>query len=139
MKTFQLEILTPYGMYFKGEVEYLQVSSEDYTLGILPGHSPLISTLAVSTMIIKMFDQKIPYSIGGGIIRVEKEKVVLLLNSIERYDEIDFDRARSAKERAEERLRKLSLGEGVEIIDKQRVKDALTRAANRIKLENYNK
>lgn len=130
-KTFQLSVLTPFGKYFDAPVEYIQVSSEDYTLGILPGHSPLVSTLKISTMYIKMFDKKIPFSIGGGIINVEKDKVVVLVNSIERFDEIDFTRAKEAKERAEERLKKLADGEA---IDEPRAREALARALNRIKL-----
>lgn len=130
-KTFQLLILTPFGKYLDAPVDYIQVSSEDYTLGILPGHSPLISTLKISTMFIKMFDKKIPFAIGGGIINVEKDKVVVLVNSIERYDEIDFTRAHEAKTRAEERLKKLADGEP---IDEARAREALARALNRIKL-----
>ena len=130
-KTFQLSVLTPFGKYLDAPVEYIQVSSEDYTLGILPGHSPLISTLKISTMYIQMFDKKIPFAIGGGILNVEKDKVTVLINSIERYDEIDFERAKRAKERAEDRLNKLADGEA---IDESRARDALARALNRIKL-----
>lgn len=132
MKTFELTILTPFGKYLDTSAEYIQVSSEDYTLGILPGHSPLISTLIISTMVVKLEDGKHNYAIGGGVVKVDGDKVTLLLDSIEREDEIDFDRAMSAKERAEERLKKLAEGEQ---IDEHRAKMALARAINRIKLK----
>ena len=131
MKTFQLTILTPYGLYLDAQANYVQVTSEDYTLGILPGHSPLISTLVISTMYIKFDNEKIPYAIGGGIIRVEKDKVTLLLDSVERYDEIDYNRALSAKERAEKRLKEK---EEDSSIDEHRAEYALARALNRIKV-----
>lgn len=134
MKTFTLSILTPFGKYLESQAEYLQVTSEDYTLGILPGHSPLISTLVISNIIIKRNGEKVPYSIGGGIIKVEKDHVTLLVDSIERFDEIDFDRANDAKNRAEERLKKLTGGES---IDEARAKASLKRALNRLKLINY--
>lgn len=117
-------------------VEYVQVSSEDYTLGILPGHAPLISTLVISTMVIKMSDKKINFAIGGGIINVSKDGVTLLLDSIERFDEINYLRAQQAKERAEERLKKLAEDGS---IDEKRAKQALARALNRIRIASENK
>lgn len=135
MKTFPLTIYTPFGKYLEADVESVQVRSEDYNLGILPGHSPLISTLIISVMVIKMNDAKVEYTIGGGIIKVEKDKTVLLLDSIERFDEIDLDRAHAARIRAEERLKKLAEGEE---IDEKRAKLALARALNRIRLIDKN-
>jgi len=132
MKTFDLTILTPYGKYLSTKAEYIQVTSEDYTLGILPGHTPLISTLVISTMVVKLEDGKFNYAIGGGIIKVDHGKVTLILDSIERADEIDFARAEAAKTRAEQRLKNIAEGgDG----DFARAKLALTRAQNRIKLK----
>ena len=127
--TFHLIIISPYGKYFEGEVEFLEVHSEKYSLGILPGHAPLISTLVVSKMTIKMHDESFNYAIGGGAINVEKEKVTLLLDSIEREDEIDLARAEEAKRRAEERLKIKD-----DSIDINRAKLSLFRALNRIKI-----
>lgn len=136
MKTFPLVIYTPFGKYMSADVESVQVRSEDYNLGILPGHAPLISTLAISKMTIKMSGETIPYAIGGGIIKVEKDKVVLLLDSIECVNEIDVSRAYEARKRAEERLKNLADNKG---IDEQRAKQALARALNRIRLIEGNK
>ena len=70
--------------------------------------------------------QKKCYAIGEGLLNVKKESVVLLVASIESKDEIDIDRAREAKKRAEERL-----GEPLNI-DVERATRALIRANNRI-------
>ena len=83
MKNFQLIVLTPYGKYFEGFVDFLEVRSEKYGLGIMPGHAPLISTLVISKMVIKMGEFKKSYAIGGGLIRVENNNVTLILDSIE--------------------------------------------------------
>lgn len=131
MKTFQLIIYTPFGKYMDKQVEFVQVTSEDYTLGILPGHSPLISTLIISQIVIKDGENKRFYSIGGGVVKVENDIVTLLVDSIESADEIDIERAKAAKERAEKRLMEISENAS---IDKKRARLALARAMNRIKL-----
>lgn len=128
---FTLEILTPYGQYYLGEVEFLEVHSEDYNLGILPKHAPLISTLTISKMVMKVNGESRIFAIGGGVITVEKEKTTLILNSIESQDEIDLERAKLAKERAEKRLESASTNNAVDV---NRAKLALLRAINRINI-----
>ena len=126
-----LTILTPYGRYFEGEVDFLEVFSDKSSLGILPGHAPLISTLIVSKMVIKIGDQTYNYAIGGGVINIEKNKVSLILNSVEREDEIDLSRAQEARKRAEQRLNESDKNSQ---IDRDRAKLAYVRALNRIRI-----
>ena len=126
MKTFLLEIYTPYGKYFDRYVDELVVQTEEYVLGILPNHSPLVAKVKTSKMEIIQNGQKKCYAIGEGLLNVKKESVVLIVTSIESKDEIDIDRAREAKKRAEERL-----GEPLNI-DVERATRALIRANNRI-------
>ena len=128
MKTFLLEIYTPYGKYFDRYVDELVVQTEEYVLGILPNHSPLVAKVKTSKMEIIQNGQKKCYAIGEGLLNVKKESVVLLVASIESKDEIDIDRAREAKKRAEERL-----GEPLNI-DIERATRALIRANNRIEV-----
>ena len=128
MDYIHLVILTPYGRYFEGDVEFLEVHSEKYNLGILPNHAPLISTLTISKMVIKAFGTTSNYAIGGGVINIEKDKTTLILDSVERSDEIDLQRAQEAKKRAEERIAL----ENKNALDINRAKLALLRALNRI-------
>ena len=130
MKQLNLEILTPYGKYYAGEVDYIRVQSEDFLMEILPNHAPLVSSLVISKMVIKNGSTEELYAIGGGIIRVEKGKTTLLLNSIEGKKDIDINRANDAKTRAEKRL------ENKDEIDVTRAKSALERALNRISVYN---
>ncbi len=132
-KNIHLIILTPYGRYFEGDVDFLEVHSEKYNLGILPNHAPLISTLAISKMVIRMGREETTYAIGGGIINIEKDKTTLILNSVEKADEIDIKRAQEAKERAENRLSQKD-----ETIDIARAQAALNRALNRLKVGSNN-
>lgn len=126
MKTFLLEIYTPYGKYFDRYVNELVIQTEEYVLGILPNHTPLVAKVKTSKMEIIQNGQKKCYAIGEGLINVKKDGVVLLLESIESKEEIDVDRAKDAKKRAEERLNQRVN------IDVERATKALIRANNRI-------
>jgi len=130
MNTFFLDIYTPFGHYLKTNASFLEVQSEDYLLGIMAGHAPLISTLVISKMVIEINSIRYLYAIGGGLININKDGITLLLDSVERSDEINLQRAIEAKKRAEKRLNDLD----DKSIDKNRAKLALARAINRIRL-----
>lgn len=126
MKTFLLQIYTPYGKYLDRYVEELVIQTEEYVLGILPNHAPLVAKVKTAKMEIFQNGEKKCYANGEGLLNVKKEGVVLLLDSVESKEEIDIDRAKSAKDRALNRLRE-PLN-----IDVERATKALIRANNRI-------
>ena len=126
MSTFLLEIFTPFGKYFDRYVEELVIQTDDYVLGILPNHTPLVSKVKVSKMFIVQNGDKKCYAIGEGLLNISKDGVTLLLESIESKNDIDIDRAKNAKKRAEQRLATLVN------IDVDRAQRALNRANNRI-------
>ena len=128
MKTFLLEIYTPYGKYLDRYVNELVIQTEEYVLGILPNHSPLVAKVKTSKMEIIQDGEKTCYAIAEGLLNVKKDSVTLLVESIESKEEIDIERARQAKSRAEARLRE-PLN-----IDVERATKALIRANNRISI-----
>ena len=128
MKTFLLQIYTPYGKYFDRYVNELVIQTEEYVLGILPNHTPLIAKVKTGKMEVLQNGERKCYANGEGLIEVKKDVVVLILRSIESPEEIDIDRAKQAKKRAEERL-KQPLN-----IDVERATKALIRANNRIEI-----
>lgn len=128
MKTFLLEIYTPYGKYFDRYVDELVIQTEEYVLGILPNHTPLVAKVKTSKMEIIQNGERKCYAIGEGLLNVKKDGVTLLLESIESKEEIDINRAKQAKERAEQRLKE-PLN-----IDIERAMKALNRANNRISI-----
>lgn len=135
MKSFYVDIYTPFGHYLRNNATFLEVQSEDYLLGIMAGHAPLVSTLVISKMVIEINSVRYLYAIGGGIININENGIILLLDSIERSDEINLQRAIDAQKRAEKRLNDLE----DKTIDKNRAKLALARALNRIRLIQINK
>ena len=128
MKTFLLEIFTPYGEYLDRYVEELIIPTEEYVLGILPNHSPLVAKVRTGKLEIVINGEHKIYAHGEGLINVTKEGVTLIIDSIESKDEIDIERAKQAKQRAENRLNQ-PLN-----IDVERAKRALIRANNRIEI-----
>ena len=133
MNTFHLVILTPYGRYLESDVNFLEVRNDKYSMGITSGHAPLVSTVSISKMKIRFPVGEYVYATGGGIINVDKEKVTLILDSVERSDEIDFDRANEAMKRAQDRLENAT-----EEVDIARAKLSLLRALNRLNFKQNN-
>lgn len=130
-KTIHLDIYTPTGKYLSTEVDFIKVTSSVAVLGILPGHAPLVTTLEICKLTLKANNKESVYAIGGGVLNIKKDRsVVMLLNSIERADEIDYKRAEDARLRAEERLNARH-----EELDVTRAKAALSRALNRLSLK----
>ncbi len=131
-KYIHLYIYTSNGKYYDDYISFLSVKSSTYLLGIYPNHAPLITTLDISMMVIRKDEQENVYAISGGVMNIKENGTIsLILNSIERKDEIDIDRALEAKSRAEKRL--LDKDENTSIV---RAKTALLRALNRINIAN---
>lgn len=132
MKKFHVDIYTPYGLYLYKDIDYLSVASEKYRLGILADHAELVSTITICEIEIEVDGNKTYFATSGGMIKIKNNQVDLVLQTIESADEIDLDRAKAAKERAERRLSDPTL----ETIAQTRARLALARANNRINLKN---
>lgn len=127
---FTLAIITPQGVYFEKEVESLTVKLTSGYRTILAKHAPLIGALAYAPMHIVANGKTDYFAIHGGAISVKDNKVTLIVNSIENKKDIDLDRAKAAKKRAEDRLaQKDDIN-----IDVKRAELALRRALTRIKI-----
>lgn len=96
----KVEIVTQERTVFAGEVDSVNLPGAEGRLGILPNHSPLLTTLAYGEVIVRKGGQEDYYAIGGGFAEVQPEKVIVLADSAERSDEIDLERAQQARNRA---------------------------------------
>jgi F-type H+-transporting ATPase subunit epsilon len=124
---FQLEIVTPEKMVVKTPAQEAQIPGKDGYLGILPGHAPLITELGVGEIKFYADGAEEHLAVAWGFAEVLPDKVTILAESAERPSEIDVERARKAKERAEQRL-----ASGETTVDVDRALDALQRAETRI-------
>ena len=125
--TFQLEIVTPSRLLVKDVAEEAQIPGLSGYLGILPGHAPLITELAVGVITYKSNGAAHTLSVAWGFAEVLPDKVTILAEAAERPQEIDIARAEKAKARAEERLKSNSSD-----VDYDRAEDALQRAETRL-------
>ena len=104
-EVFQLEIVTPEKQVVSDTAEEVQIPGKKGYLGILPGHAPLITELAVGQIVYRKGGQAHYLSVAWGFAEVLPVKVTILAEAAERPEEIDVSRAQEAKERAEERLK----------------------------------
>jgi F-type H+-transporting ATPase subunit epsilon len=127
--TFQLEIVTPEKLVVNEAVEEAQIPGLGGYLGILPGHAPLITELAVGVITYRAAGATKSLAVAWGFAEVLPEKVTMLAETAELPEEIDVARAQRAKERAEQHLKSNDPQ-----LDYDRAQDALERAEARLKV-----
>lgn len=128
MKTFKTEIVTPEGRAFEGNSASVVMPGVQGSFEVRHNHASLISLLEIGMVRIADEQEKEhEYAISGGFVEVSNNQVILMAETAERSDEIDLERAREARKRAEERLRKKN-------VEHARAELALRRAINRIKV-----
>ena len=131
MNTFHLEIVTPDGLEYNGEAESLLIRTDDGDIEILANHADLISTVAIGRARIIADGKTLYASAAGGFVSVAKNAVRLVATTFEFADDIDLERAKLAKKRAEEALPAKKTDADVRI-----AKAKLARALNRINVAN---
>ncbi|MGD0885048.1 MAG: F0F1 ATP synthase subunit epsilon [Thermodesulfovibrionales bacterium] len=126
--TITLEIVSPYGVVFSGDVDEITATGSEGEFGVLPGHAPFLTTLRIGMLTCKRGSEYLIFFVSGGYAEVMPDKVAILADSAERSEEIDVERARAAMKRAEERLKQ------AEKIDFARATAALQRATIRVQI-----
>ena len=131
MNTFKTHILAASNTFYEGECESLIVPTADGQYGILAGHCDIISAVVPGKMTYRVpgGENQIA-AVSGGLVKVEDGEVLVLVDSAERPEEIDANRARRAADRArEEMIQKRSIQE-------YRMAQAnLARALNRLRVK----
>ena len=102
----RVEIFTPYCQYLEEETSLVSIISDGNSLGILPNHYPLISTLKISKLRIEIDGKTRSFAIGEGVMNVKNDIVSILTECIEESSEIDLDRAIDKKKEMLEKLEK---------------------------------
>ncbi len=106
-------------------------------MGILPHHSPVLTALNYGIITVRSKGNEEHFTVSGGVAEVLPDKVTILATAAENVEEIDFDRALKARERAEERL-KLTLATDADRY--MRVTSALKRSNLRLQaVQKYRK
>jgi F-type H+-transporting ATPase subunit epsilon len=99
-----LEIVTPDRALLREEVDEVVVPGSQGEFGVLPGHTPLLSTLKIGELWYRQGQERHYLAIAFGFVEVLPDRVTVLAQVGERAQEIDVQRAERAKQRAEQRL-----------------------------------
>jgi F-type H+-transporting ATPase subunit epsilon len=123
-----LEIVTPEKMTFSGKVEEVTIPGTEGEFGVLRGHEPFLSSVDVGELNFIKDGKKTYYSVNTGYAEVTANKVTILIETAERSDYIDKDRALKAKDNAEARLAQIAKDD----VEYEKVRTALARAIVRL-------
>lgn len=107
----KLEMVTPYKRVLSTEVDEVTAPGTVGELGILPGHTPLLTTLNIGALHYRQEGKTFYVAVNWGYIEVENDTVTVLVETAEPSDQIDLERAKEALGRAEAALKKLSAEE----------------------------
>ena len=130
-ESFELQIVTPERLVVRDEAHEAQVPGKGGYLGILPGHAPLLSELMVGEVGYRQGATWAYLAVAWGFVEVLPNRVLLLAETCERAEEIDVERARAARQRAEERLARASQDPAIDV---NRAQVALQRALIRLQV-----
>ena len=130
-----LEIVTPDRALIREEVDEVVVPGTEGELGILPGHTPLLSTLKIGELWYRQGQEKHYLAIAFGFVEVLPGHVTVLADVGERAQEIDVQRAERAKQRAEQLLAQPPQPHLTQVdLDIERARIALMKALIRLQV-----
>ena len=126
--SIQLQIVTPDRLLVREQVDEVEIPGVEGYLGVLPGHTPLLASLAVGEMWYRKGQEKTYLSLAFGFAEVLPDRVTILAQIAERAEDIDPTRAEEARKRAEARLQQ------ARDIDYERARAALQKALVRLQV-----
>jgi len=118
----------------QGEIDYISAPGTLGRLGILPQHTPLLTTLDAGDLYYRCCDGEFHFAISGGFLQVSEDQIIVLADTAERAEEIDEARAEEARQRAAEMLRRKDELSQEELLRAER---SLRKAATRLKVVRY--
>ena len=126
---FRLRIITPDRVFYEGEASMVEMNTTDGEIGVYSQHVPTTFILVPGVLTIHESGEEKCAALHAGFVEVLQNQVTVLAEAAEWPDEIDVERAKRARARAEERLH-----DRAENINQMRAEAALRRALTRIKV-----
>ncbi|TRZ98991.1 MAG: F0F1 ATP synthase subunit epsilon [Deltaproteobacteria bacterium] len=126
--TIRLELVTPERLVLSEEVDEVVAPGHEGEFGVLPGHTQFLATLNIGVMWYRKGSGINKLALGGGFAEVTHDRVVVMADTAERADEIDLERAQRARDRAEARLKELTMDDETH----EKARAALNRALVRM-------
>ena len=125
---FLFEVVTPHHLVLSQEIEEVTAPGAEGEFGALPGHTQFFTTLKIGEVMYRQGKEQHHMAVTQGFVEVLPDRVTILAEAAELAQEIDVERARQAKERAEKQLKQFT-PENEEFYV---VMGALERAMNRL-------
>ncbi len=126
----KLKVVTPMGGFYDGDVSMVELTTTEGEIGIYPNHIPLTAVAAPGVLKIHEDGGVKEAALMSGFLTILPEQVTILAEVVEWPDEIDFERAQAAKDRAQR-----NLASGAADLDVARAEAALKRAMVRLNLK----
>ena len=104
----KLEMVNPYKRVLSEEVDEVTAPGTVGELGLLPGHTPLLTNLKIGELSYRQGGQNFHVAVNWGYLEIEDDTVTVLVETAEPADQIDLARAKEAMGRAEAALKKLT-------------------------------
>ena len=124
-----LQIVTPDRRIVQEQVDEVEIPGSEGYFGVLPGHTPLLASLAVGELWYRKGQEKVFLSIAFGFAEVLPDRVTILARIAERAEDISIERAEASRKRAEERL-----AQAKSDIDYDRARVALVKSIARLQV-----
>lgn len=131
MGKIKLEVVTPSGIITSLEVDTVAAPGSEGEFGVLPGHINFLSGIVPGELRYSTGEKTEYMAVDAGFAEVSNDKVSILVDSAEKSSEIDIERAKSAMERAQQRL---TQKKDKSDIDFTRAESALKRSISRLKV-----
>src|SRR3954471_22838182 len=126
--SINLQIVTPDRLLVNEQVDEVEIPGSEGYFGVLPGHTPMLASLAVGEMWYRKGQEKTVLSLAYGFCEVLPDRVTILAQLAERAEDIDVTRAEEAKKRAEQRLA------SAKDVDSERARSALMKSLARLQV-----
>ncbi|MCX7698223.1 MAG: ATP synthase F1 subunit epsilon, partial [Candidatus Goldbacteria bacterium] len=108
-KFLKINIETPEKKIFEGKILFLVAPGIEGEFGVLPEHTPFVTVLKPGVVSFKKEDGNIEMlAVSGGYIEVTRDKIILLVETAERPEEIDIETIKRRKEEKEKLLKSKS-------------------------------
>lgn len=98
------EIVSQDRMVYQGDADIVVLPGTDGEMGILPHHSPLLTTLKFGLIKVRAHSEETVFTVAGGVAEIQPDIVTILADAAENVEEIDVARAEAAKQRAVDAL-----------------------------------
>jgi F-type H+-transporting ATPase subunit epsilon len=120
----KLSVVTPERLVIETDADEVSLPGAEGYLGILPGHTPLITLLSTGVVSYRSGGRSGAWAISGGFAEIAEDRVAVLADSAQAAGEIDAAAAEKDRAQAEQEMKTA----GVDTLDEVRARFELAEA-----------